>query len=161
MDKAVVRQRAMEASTSPWRFFMDRDDRLSEETIEEIRAITTSPHPTHFVWRMRSRVFIAGKEIKHYASYPAFQTRLVHKSVEARFKGPVHERLVFDEKKFPVGDMRSFYDFHWPESRTKNYWEYLHTYAKRELQTMQYGAFGSFFYWSVYRRGRLRHGYTV
>lgn len=161
MDKAAVRQRAMEASTSPWRFFMDRDDRLSGEAIEEIRTITTSARPTHLVWRMRSRVFAAGKEIKHYGSYPAFQTRLVHESVGARFKGPVHERLIFDEKKYPVGTMHSFYDFHWPESRVKQYWEYLHTYAKRELQTMQYGGFGSFFYWGLYRRARILLGYLL
>lgn len=159
-DKAAVRERAMQASTLPWRFFMDRDDRLSPETVEEIRAITTDPHPAHLVWRMPSRVFIAGREIKHYATYPAYQTRLVHEGVGAHFRGHVHERLEFDAHKFSVGTMRSSYDFHWSAERVKNYWNYSYTYALRELEASSFSTFSSFLYWGVYRRSRTILGYV-
>ncbi|OGC80272.1 hypothetical protein A2943_00140 [Candidatus Adlerbacteria bacterium RIFCSPLOWO2_01_FULL_51_16] len=161
MDKARVRERAMSSSTLPWRFFMDSDDTLSKEAVEEIRTIVSDSNPKHFVWRMPTRIFIDGREIKHEATYPSYQTRLVHERVGAHFRGPVHERLAFDEKKFPIGEMQNFYNFHWPRERVERYWDYLHTYAKRELQTAQYGTLSSFLYWSVYRRIKTILGYLL
>lgn len=161
MDKAGRRERARAVATMPWQFFMDSDDGLSPQVIEEIRTIVSNPNPTHFVWRMPSRVFTAGKEIKHYASYPAYQTRLVHKSVGAHFRGEVHERLEFDAEKFPPGTMQNFYDFHWPKERVANYWGYLGGYAKRELEVMRFSTFGDFIFWQVYRRTRTILGYML
>lgn len=177
-DKAAVRQVAMDASTLPWRFFMDRDDSLSPETIEEIRAITTQQNPMHLVWRMPGRIYLeqkggTHKEIKYDAAYPAYQTRLVHQSVGAKFKGLVHERLEFDRKKFSVGTMQSHYNFHWPHQRVENYWKYLKGYADREVAVTEFTTFSNFLYWHIYRRLRtvggylyrvplmyLRHGFT-
>lgn len=163
-DKAAVRQVAMDASTLPWRFFMDRDDSLSPETIAEIRAITTDPNPKHLVWRMRGRIFIeqedgSHKEIKYDAAYPAYQTRLVHASVGAKFNGLVHERIEFDRKKFSVGTMESYYNFHWPKERVKNYWKYLTGYADREVAVIEFTTLANFLYWCVYRRLRIIAGY--
>ncbi len=163
-DKAAVRQVAMDASTLPWRFFMDRDDELSPETIEEIRVITTNSRPTHLVWRMPTRIFIEKEngenhEILHEATYPSYQTRLVHESVGARFRGLVHERLAFDEKKFKVGMMHNYYNFVWSKSRVANYWKYIGGYATRELDVAEYKGFGDFLYWSIYKRIRTILGY--
>lgn len=160
MDKAAVRERALGAATLDWRFFMDADDALSKETVEEIRRIVTNPIPTHFVWRMPTRIFIDGKEILHEATYPSYQTRLVHTDVGARFKNPVHDRLAWDEKKFPVGIMQNFYDFHWSRERVANYWGYLSAYAKREIQVERLGGFAGIFWWSL-RRLRTIIGYLV
>ena len=159
-DKAAVRQRAMDASTLPWRFFMDRDDRLSPEAIAEIRAITADAAPAHFIWRMPTRIFIAGKEIKHEATYPAYQTRLVHQSVGARFKNPVHDRLAWDEKRFPVGTMRSPYDFHWSKERVADYWGYLGAYARREVQVIEIPHIRALLAWCL-RRLRTIAGYLL
>ena len=161
MDKAGVRERAMAASTLPWRFFMDADDTLSDEAVNEIRAIVSDPHPKLFVWRMPTRIFIAGKEIKYEATYPSYQTRLVHQSVGAHFRGEVHDRLDFDAAKFPPGTMHNYYNFGWPKERVANYWGYIGTYAKRELAVMRFGTFSSFVYWSVYRRTRTILGYVL
>lgn len=167
MDKAAVRERAMQASTLPWRFFMDSDDSLSAEVVEEIRFIVSSERPDFLLWRMPTRIFLGGesiseaREIKHEASYPAYQIRLVHESVGARFRGAVHERLVFDAEKFPVGDMRGFYNFHWPEKRVLNYWAYLRGYAERELRTGEYKTFRDLLYWGLYRRARTILGYLL
>lgn len=161
MDKANVRQRAMSASTLPWRFFMDSDDTLSPEAVEEIKNIVLNPNPKHLVWRMPTRIFIGDREIKHEATYPSYQTRLIHERVGTSFRGPVHERLAFDGKKFSVGTMRSFYNFNWPRERTEKYWDYLRTYAKRELKTTSYGTFASFLYWCIYRRVKTILGYVL
>lgn len=159
MDKAAVRERAMSASTLPWRFFMDSDDTLSHEAAEEIRAIVTDAHPPHWVWRMPTRVFIDGREIKHEATYPSYQTRLVHECVGAQFVGSVHDRLDFDAKRFPVGTMRSFYNFGWPAERVAHYWKYLSTYADREIQTSDFQSWRRIFYKAIYRRLRTIAGY--
>lgn len=165
MDKTSVRERAMAASTLPWRFFMDADDTLSQEAVAEIRHIVSEKKPSHNVWRMPTRIFITQgkiqKEIKHEATYPSYQTRLVHKNVHASFRGPVHDRLDFDAKKFPVGTMKSFYNFHWPAERTADYWRYIGGYARRELQVMEFKGFKDFLYWSVYRRARTILGYCL
>lgn len=165
-DKAAVRQVAMDASTLPWRFFMDRDDELSPETISEIRSITTNPSPTHLVWRMPTRIFLeqedgSKKEILHEATYPSYQTRLVHASVGAHFKGLVHERLVFDEKKFSVGTMHSYYNFIWGKARVVNFWKYIGGYAERELEVAEYSTFKDFLYFKIYKRIRTILGYLL
>jgi glycosyltransferase involved in cell wall biosynthesis len=163
MDKATVRERAMAASKYEWRFFMDADDTLSEEAVEEIREIVSGENPTHFIYRMPTRIFIDGKEILYEATYPSYQTRLVHASVGARFKGPVHDHLVWDMKKFPVGTMKNFYNFEWSKERVTNYWRYVSTYVWREVDTMHLhrSSLSDFAYWGVYRRLRIGLGYIV
>lgn len=165
-DKAAVRQVAMDASTLPWRFFMDRDDVLSPETIAEIRTITTDPNPEHLIWRMPSRIFIEKEdgtkhEIRYAAAYPAYQTRLVHKDVGAQFRGLVHERLSFDHTKFSVGTMRNSYNLQWSKQRVAQYWKYLSGYADMEIKVMHHGSFKNFLYWMVYRRARTIASYLL
>lgn len=161
MDKAAVRQRAMDASTLPWRFFMDADDTLSRGSIEEIRAIVINTSPKHLVYRMPTHVEIEGVgRITHQASSPGFQTRLVHESVGAVFKGDVHERLVFDEKLFPPGELRHPYIFHWSHERYKNFWQFLSAYVDRELATLSFKSLGDFLYWGWYWRVRAFVGYA-
>jgi len=162
-DKANVRQKAMDASTLPWRFFMDRDDRFSPEMVEEIRSIVTDPHPAHLIWRMPSYVVVGERLCKHYATYPAYQTRLVHESVHATFRGNVHERLVWDQHKFPAGTMRSHYIFNWPQERVDNFWKYQRTYINRELSVEDWSALtlGGFLYWWIYKRVRIIAGYVL
>lgn len=163
MDKATVRERAMAASTFPWRFFMDADDTLSHEVVEEIQEIVTDPEPKHFIWRMPTRVFIDGRAILHEATYPSYQTRLVHESVGAHFKGPVHDHLVYDAKRFPVGTLKNYYNFHWSQERVANYWHYTYTYIQRELKTMGYHGMSivGFLRWGVYFRLRIFLGYIL
>lgn len=161
MDKAAVRERAMAASTYPWRFFMDADDTLSPEAVEEIRSIVEDKNPHHLVWRMPTRIFIEGEEIMHEASYPSYQTRLVHEKVGAHFKGLVHERLVFDAHQFPLGTMQSLYRFGWSRERVANYWKYLSTYAKRELSVLTFDSLGSYVRWGFWYRLRVILGYTL
>lgn len=159
-DKATVRQRNMEAATFDWYFFMDSDDTLSPEVVEEIRSIVTNPHPTHVVYRMPTRIFIEGREIKHEATYPSYQIRLIHKKLVApHFKGKVHERLVFDEKRFPVGTLKNYYNFQWPKERYVNFWKYSKMYADWELDVVEPRSLSEFLYWGLYRRIRVILGY--
>jgi glycosyltransferase involved in cell wall biosynthesis len=161
MDKANVRQKNMDAASNDWYFFMDSDDTLSFEAIEEIRKIVSDPHPEHLVYRMPTRIFMAGKEILHEATYPSYQTRLVNRKAAPRFRGRVHDRIVVDEKKFPVGTMSSYYNFHWSEDRVRNFWPYLRRYADWELITTERPSLHSYLYWGLYRRLRTIAGYLL
>ena len=159
-DKANVRQRNMDAATSDWYFFMDSDDTLSPEVVEEIKSIVTNPHPPFLVYRMPTRIFIAGKEIAHEATYPSYQVRLINKKlVQPTFKGRVHERLLFDAKKFPTGTLKSFYNFHWSQDRYDHYWKYTTQYAQWELSVVEPRTFSSFLWWGVWWRARVIVGY--
>jgi len=164
-DKAGVRQKNMEAATHDWYFFMDADDTLSPEVIGEIRGIVESPKPEHYIYRMPTRIFFEQgrnlKEIKHEATYPSYQTRLVHRNVGAFFKGEVHDHLVYNEWKFPVGTMKGCYNFHWPEKRVNNFWGYLGRYADWELETGQPTTMGNLLNWGIYRRSRTILGYVL
>lgn len=159
-DKANVRTKNMRAASLEWYFFMDSDDAFSPEVEDEIRSITTNSNPQFLVYRMPARLFLDGKEIKHEATYPSYQTRLINRKVDPFFKGKVHERLEFDRQKFPVGTMKSRYDFHWPKDRVEHIWKYQKMYAGWETDVMDpSGSWKSFFYWGVYRRLRIIGGY--
>jgi glycosyltransferase involved in cell wall biosynthesis len=161
MDKAAVRQRAMDASTLSWRIFLDADDPISKETVEEIRRITTDPDSKHWIWRLPSRVFIAGKEVKHYATYPAYQTRLVHERVGARFEGPVHDHLSWDTEHFSVGTMRSHYDFHWDKERIQHFRSYQDRYVGYEVETFSVANIRNFLRWGIWFRLRVIASYVL
>lgn len=158
-DKANVRMRNMQAASYDWYFFMDSDDTLPPDVIEEIRNISTNPNPPFLVYRMPSRIFIDGKEIKHEASYPSYQIRLINRKINPYFKGRVHDRLEFDRKKYKVGELKSHYAFHWPKNRGQNYWHYLKMYSNWEAETANGGPWSAFFYWCIYKRLRIIAGY--
>ena len=158
-DKANVRQKNMEAASCDWYFFMDSDDTLPKGITEEIGDIVANPNPQFLVYRMPGRIFIDGKEIKHEASYPSYQTRLINRKINPYFKGRVHDRLEFDRKKYKVGELKNYYDFHWSEDRVKNYWKYQKMYAHWQVDVMKPGRWGPFFYWCVYRGLRTIVGY--
>lgn len=158
-DKANARMRNMQTTTFDWYFFMDSDDTLSDEIIGEIKKITENPNPEFLVYKMPTRIFLDGKEIKHEASYPSYQTRFINRKINPYFKGRVHERLEFDRAKYKTGELKSFYDFHWPAERVKNYWKYQKMYAEWEADVLEIGPWPLFFYWCIYRRLRIIAGY--
>jgi len=158
-DKANVRQKNMEAASYGWYFFMDSDDTLPKGITEEIGDIVANPNPQFLVYRMPGRIFIDGREIKHEASYPSYQIRLINRKIKPYFKGKVHDRLEFDRKKYKVGELKNYYDFHWTKERAENYWKYLKMYSGWEAEVFGHGSWRSFFYWCVYKRLRIIAGY--
>ncbi|MDP3729371.1 MAG: glycosyltransferase family 2 protein [bacterium] len=159
-DKANVRNRNMDAATQDWYVFIDADDSLLSETVEEIRSIVTNPHPEHLIYRMPTRIFVDG--IFKYASvYPAYQMRLFNRKTSARFKGAVHDHIIFDKQKYTVGTMQSYYDFHISSDRVRNYWKYQKDYTRLELETAHFSSIPSFLYWGIYRRLRIIAGFLL
>ncbi len=159
-DKANVRDRNMAAASYDWYMFMDADDALLPETVEEIRNIVENPDPPYGIYRMPSRIFLDG--VRKFTSVePAYQIRLFRRSIGARFKGDVHDHIVFDRKKYPLGTMKSFYDFQISSARIQNYWKYQKEYSHWELDAASFGSFVLFLYWGVYRRLRIAAGFLL
>lgn len=161
MDKANVRQKNMDAAGYDWYFFMDADDTLSKEAAEEIRGIVNSDNKEFLVYKMPTRIFIDSKEIKHEATYPSYQTRLVNRKIKPYFKGRVHDRIEFDRKKHKLGELKNYYNFHWSRERVENYWEYLKKYIKWETETEEFSGLQSFLYWGIYKRIKTILGYVL
>ena len=166
-DKADMCQKNMEACSYDWHFRMDSDDTLSPDVVEEIRSIVSNPNPPHLIYRMPTRIFFEEgdklREIKYEATYPSYHIRLSHKSVGMYFKGDVHNRPSFDEKRFPIGTMKGYYDFHWPERRVKNFWAFLKKYADTEASTGTFDqlSFVNYIRWGLYWRFRTIFGYLI
>ncbi len=159
-DKANVRNRNMRGASFDWYFFMDSDDELKLEVALEICAIVENPNPPFLIYKMPARIFLDGKLIKHASVYPAYQTRLFSRETGAYFKGPVHERIIFDKNRYRVGLMKNYYDFHWPKERIQNFWTYQKKYAQWEVDTVGLGTFAGFLYWAVWRRLRIILGFV-
>ena len=179
-DKDTVRQKNMEAATHDWYFFMDSDDTLSPEVMAEIRTIVANPNPEFLVYKMPTRIFIGEHEIKYWSFAPGYQIRFFNKKINPHFRGPVHDRIAFDEKKYPGGLLRNFYDYRWPEDRVTHYWRFLKKYVDREINVLgrilpqrNYPSFWNFFivetlpslktaagylFWKI-PRIYLRHGF--
>ncbi len=160
-DKATVRTRNMEAASHDWYFFMDSDDTLPAEITYEIQSIVQNPEPPYSIYRMPSRIYIAGRLIRHASVYPAYQIRLFRRSTGARFKGEVHDHIVFDKKKYQLGEMKSFYNFYWPAERAEHFWAYQKKYAEWEVEVMKFDSFQAFLYWGIYRRLRIFFGFLL
>ncbi len=131
-DKANVRNKTLRASLHDWHFYLDSDDALSPEAVEEIRGIVADTRLPHLIYRIPLRIIIDGKVVKHSSNYPYFQNRLFHRSAGAYFKGAVHERIVFDKEKYKIGTLRGYYDNHWTRELVKNIFQDLRTYAEWE-----------------------------
>ncbi|MGH7935518.1 MAG: hypothetical protein ACREF8_00730, partial [Chthoniobacterales bacterium] len=55
----------------------------------------------------------------------------------------------------------SLYDFHWPQERVDNFWQYQKTYVARELSVSEFPTFAHFVRWGVWYRLRIIAGYIL
>ena len=159
-DKANVRQKNMDAANYDWYFFMDADDILPTETIDEIREIVNG-NSEFQIYKMPTKLIINGKIINHASWYPAYQIRLFKRSAGAKFKGKVHDHMVFDRTKHKTGMMKNYYYFIWPDERVKNFWNYQKIYTEREVDVFETNPWKNFLYWGIYLRLKIIVGFLL
>jgi glycosyltransferase involved in cell wall biosynthesis len=134
-DKANMRNKALDASSYDWHIYLDSDDALSKEVMEEVRIITNDPSPQFLVYRMPLQIVLADtKVIQHSSNYPYIQLRLFNKKTGARFRGHVHERITFDTGRYPTGLLKGYYINHWPQSRMNRIFAHMAKYATWEAE---------------------------
>lgn len=91
-DFGGVRNQTLAAATNDWFLFLDSDEYLSDELLEEIRATVTSHVPAAF-WVPRIYVH-KGERIDCASTYPNPQMRLFNRTIADTFIKEVHERIV-------------------------------------------------------------------
>lgn len=84
---------AIEHAAYSWIFWIDADERASDELGREAQAVVAAKQD-RAGYRVARRAFFLGKWIKHCGWYPGYVVRLFRKD-SARFDdSPVHEKLI-------------------------------------------------------------------
>ncbi len=95
-DFSGVRNQILDSASYKWFFYIDSDELLSRELIEEISGIISGGVlPTAF-WIPRKHT-IDGHIIDCAATYPSKQMRLFHRDRVNRFVKTIHERIEVKE----------------------------------------------------------------
>ena len=91
-----MRLKSIAATTQPWIFDLDSDEYASEELIDEMRRIASSPNPDPKVaYHIRRKAIIEGRVIEHAHFYPYNYVSFYHKGSGITFKvgKRSHEKL--------------------------------------------------------------------
>ena len=93
-DFAGVRNQTLTAATHDWFLYLDSDEYLSPDVVEEIRAVVEAPESTTapIAYRLPRKTVVQGVCIECATAYPNYQTRLFRKSASKGFVKRVHER---------------------------------------------------------------------
>lgn len=92
-DFAGVRNQTLEASTHKWFFYLDSDEYLSKEVVNEIKDIVETGAVPAAYWIPRKYV-VDGKIIERASTYPTNkQVRFFHLDAVTKFIKPIHERI--------------------------------------------------------------------
>ncbi|MBP7134352.1 glycosyltransferase family 2 protein [Patescibacteria group bacterium] len=89
-DFAGARNQLIQAATHRWVFFLDSDELLTPELVEEIAMIVAADIPS--AWHVLRRYLWQGREILYSTTYPNKQMRFFEKSCVNGYIRRVHER---------------------------------------------------------------------
>jgi len=95
-DFSGVRNQGLAAAKYPWFLFVDSDEVLAEELVEEIGIIVKAGMPPAAYWIPRLYVH-GGRIVRCASSYPSRQMRLFHKDAVHSFEKEIHERIIVRE----------------------------------------------------------------
>lgn len=90
---AEVRNKGLKLASHDWFMFIDSDEYLSREAVEEIRAIVSDPKPEAYVWWQPRKYTLDDTLIECATTYPNRQIRFFHRDYVEGFIKPVHERV--------------------------------------------------------------------
>lgn len=92
-DFSEVRNKGLRLASCKWFMYIDSDEYLSKEAVEEIRAISESPNPSALAWWQPRKYMLSGTVIDCATTYPNQQMRFFHTSAVTKFIKPIHERV--------------------------------------------------------------------
>jgi glycosyltransferase involved in cell wall biosynthesis len=117
---AGVRQQCLEAAKHDWYLYIDSDETISDGLREDIRRIVKAPltKESHLVYRVPIGIMMDGRYLKYSSNYPGYQFRFFNRMSGAYYIRPIHERIMFDEKKILIGTVTHPWYIH----TTREYW---------------------------------------
>jgi glycosyltransferase involved in cell wall biosynthesis len=90
---AATKEFALNNASYEWIFWLDADERVSEELEYEIRTIVYTRKNSYAGYEVARRAFFLGKWIKHCGWYPGYVVRLFQKSKTKFVHTRVHEKV--------------------------------------------------------------------
>lgn len=103
---ALEKNRLFDAATNDWFFCLDSDEFMSPELKEEIRLVCARPEPEHYAYRVPWRTTSPDGSMVYRPFKTYYQYRFFNKQSGGRFVRKIHERVEFDERKFPPGTLK-------------------------------------------------------
>lgn len=91
VDFSGVRNQALEAASNDWFLYLDADEEVTPELIQEVREVVLREEPAAY-WVPRKYVF-KDKVIECATTYPNRQMRFFHKQAVKGFVKEIHERV--------------------------------------------------------------------
>lgn len=91
LDFGGIRNQTLAEARHEWFFYLDADEYLSSELVEEIRKVAQSAPPAAY-WVPRKYV-LHGQVIDCASTYPNQQMRFFHRGAVGQFIKPIHERV--------------------------------------------------------------------
>lgn len=92
-DFSEVRNRGLRLAKYGWFMFIDSDEYLSPEAVEEIREIVASSKPKAYAFWQPRKYVLGGRVIECATTYPNQQVRFFNRQYVDGFIKPVHERI--------------------------------------------------------------------
>ncbi len=133
-DYAGVRNQCLKSARNKWFLYIDSDEAVSTELINELQQVVTENSPCDG-YRIPIRIVINGKKILHSSNYPGYQYRVLRTDNNAHFIKKVHERPEF---KHPIplyctlkGPWYVFWDTDETDQYVKQNYKYIQIEKKR------------------------------
>lgn len=144
-----VRNQCLEAATCEWFLYIDSDEAVSKELVEEIKSVIENKKNNFLVYNVPVKLIIDGRLIKYSSSYPGFQYRFFNKKIGAKFVKSIHERIEFDKSKYRVGTLTSPWYILWDQEEIKEYFEHSRKSIEMEVARSRDQDFLNFLLWSI------------
>ncbi|MBI2055044.1 MAG: glycosyltransferase family 2 protein [Candidatus Sungbacteria bacterium] len=142
-DYAGVRNQCLGAAEHDWFFYLDSDEVITPELCDEIRDIIASL-PSVLIYEVSFEMELPGRLVRESAALPSYQLRFFNIMTGARFTKEVHEKIVFDRKKYKVGRLKGKWRVIWNEDRVRNYWKRADRYLAMEVRRLGHQTFPEF-----------------
>lgn len=124
MGYSKTKQYAVEKTSNDWIFWIDADEAIRPELVEEIKNFKLSV-PKYQVYSVARRAYFLDKWIKHSGWYPGRVERLFNKNKVFFSDSDVHEHLVYDGQ---AGKLENDLD-HFTDPNIFHYFEKFNKYT--------------------------------
>jgi len=127
----AVRNQLLDVANFDWFFYIDSDEAISKEAVDEMRKIVAL-NKEPLIYKIPLQIFVAGKKILYSSNYPGYQYRFFNKKSGGKFMKEVHERIYFDKQE--IGVLKNPWYVYMSENEAENYllenYRYLKMFVK-------------------------------